>query len=176
VSSVPPEADPVHAGTLAHDLVALLSAQGRTVAVAESLTGGLVLATLVAVPGASAVVRGGVVAYASDVKARLLGVDRGLLDLEGAVHPEVAREMARGAVELIGADFGLATTGVAGPDAQDGRPVGEVHVAVAGPGGHSHVATYRFDPALGREAIRWAAVTEVLAALALVVRGSVEPD
>lgn len=172
----PVAVDPVadardRAEALARDLVARLTAAGLTVACAESLTGGLVVATLVSVPGASVVVRGGVVAYATDLKARLLGVDRGLLEVEGAVHPEVAREMARGVVELVGADYGLATTGVAGPDPQDGRPVGEVHVAVAATGGRTHVASPRLDPALGRDGIRWAAVDEALAALALVVRG-----
>ena len=156
---------------LAREIVALLTDAGRTVAVAESLTGGLVVATLVSVPGASAVVRGGVVAYATDVKARLLGVDRGLLDLEGAVHPEVAREMALGVVSLVGADYGVATTGVAGPDPADGRPVGEVHVAVAAAGGRAHVTSLALDAGLGREGIRWAAAAEALGSLLVVVRG-----
>lgn len=159
------------AEALARELVGLLTEQGRTVAVAESLTGGLVVAALVSVPGASAVVRGGVVAYATDVKTRVLGVDPELLALEGAVHPEVAREMARGVVELVGADLGVATTGVAGPDPQDGRPVGEVHVAVARAGGGEHVTGHAFDPALGREGIRWASVGAALTALAHVARG-----
>lgn len=152
-------------GGLARVVVARLTAAGQTVAVAESLTGGLVLATLVSVPGASAVVRGGVVAYMTDVKTSVLGVDHGLLALEGAVHPEVAREMARGVVALVGADYGVATTGVAGPDPQDGRPVGEVHVAVCGPGGRTHTQSARFDAALGRDGIRWSAVHEALSAL-----------
>lgn len=158
------------ARALAVELVARLTDAGRTVAVAESLTGGLVLATLVSVPGASAVVRGGVVAYMTDVKTSVLGVDHELLDLEGAVHPEVARQMARGVVSLVGADYGLATTGVAGPDAQDGRPVGEVHVAVVGPGGRTHTQSPRFDAALGRDGIRWAAVHEALSALEVLSR------
>lgn len=158
------------ARALAVELVARLTDAGRTVAVAESLTGGLVVATLVSVPGASAVVRGGVVAYMTDVKTSVLGVDHELLDLEGAVHPEVARQMACGAVALVGADYGVATTGVAGPDPQDGRPVGEVHVAVVGSSGRTHTQSPRFDPDLGREGIRWAAVHEALAALELVTR------
>jgi nicotinamide-nucleotide amidase len=156
---------------VSREVVALLTAADRTVAVAESLTGGLVMASLVSVPGASAVVRGGVVAYATDLKASLLGVDRALLSLEGAVHPEVAREMALGIVSLVGADYGLATTGVAGPDPQDGRPVGEVHVGVAAAGGRTHVATVELDPALGREGIRWGAAVAALEALGLVARG-----
>ncbi len=150
---------------LAAQLVPALTDAGRTVAVAESLTGGLVVATLVSVPGASAVVRGGVVAYMTDVKTAVLGVDHELLALEGAVHPEVARQMARGVVSLVGADYGVATTGVAGPDPQDGRPVGEVHVAVHGPGGRTHVQSPTFDAGLGRAGIRWAAVHEALSAL-----------
>ena len=158
------------ARSLAAELVARLTDAGRTVAVAESLTGGLVLATLVSVPGASAVVRGGVVAYMTDVKTSVLGVDHDLLDLEGAVHPEVARQMARGVVALVGADYGVATTGVAGPDPQDGRPVGEVHVAVVGPSGRTHTQSPAFDAGLGRDGIRWAAVHEALQALSHVAR------
>ena len=104
-----------------------------SVAVAESLTGGLVMTALTSVPGASAVVRGGVVAYATAVKRDVLGVDAKLLDGRGAVDADVAREMARGVRELIGADFGVATTGVAGPDGQDGKAPGVVFVAVDTP-------------------------------------------
>jgi nicotinamide-nucleotide amidase len=104
-----------------------------TVAVAESLTGGRVAAALTAVPGASSVLRGSVTAYATDLKARLLGVDAALLDRVGAVDGEVARQMALGVRRVCGADVGIATTGVAGPSEQDGKPVGTVFVAVGGP-------------------------------------------
>ncbi|MFF7681320.1 CinA family protein [Microbacterium sp. NPDC007973] len=115
-----------------------LAELGWTIAVAESLTGGLVVASLVDVPGASRVVRGGVVAYATDLKHSVLGVDQALLDAHGAVHPRVARQMARGVRDVLGADgvsadVGVATTGVAGPDEQDGQPVGTVHIAVSTP-------------------------------------------
>ena len=113
---------------------ALLLSRGATVAAAESLTGGLLGAALSEQPGASATFRGSVVAYATDLKAGLLGVDAGLLGREGAVHPDVALQMARGVRRALGATWGVATTGVAGPDRQDGRPVGTVHVAVCGPG------------------------------------------
>lgn len=113
------------------DVVAACRAAGLTVAVAESLTAGLVAARLADVPGASDVLRGGVVAYASDLKASLLGVDAGLLRRVGAVDPQVATQMARGVRERLGADIGVATTGVAGPDPADGRPPGTVYVAVA---------------------------------------------
>jgi len=118
------------------DLIARLTAARLSVAVAESLTGGLVMTALTSVPGASAVVRGGVVAYATEVKREVLGVDGDLLDSKGAVDAEVALQMARGVREHIGADFGLATTGVAGPDEQDGKAPGVVFVAVDTPFDH----------------------------------------
>jgi nicotinamide-nucleotide amidase len=112
-------------------LLGLLVERGLHVATAESLTGGLVCGALTDVPGASAVVRGAVVAYATDVKAAVLGVDAALLASGGAVQAEVARQMAEGACRVLGADVGIATTGVAGPDPQDGQPVGTAFVAVA---------------------------------------------
>ena len=118
----------------AADVVARLTAAGQTVAVAESLTGGLVAAALTDVVGASLVVRGGVLAYATDLKAQVLGVDEVLLAQVGAVDADVAEQMAGGVRSLMGATFGLATTGVAGPDPLDGKPVGTVYVAVVGPG------------------------------------------
>jgi nicotinamide-nucleotide amidase len=146
----------------AADLVSVLTGRGQTVACAESLTGGLVCAALTDVPGASAVVRGAVVSYATDVKAAVLGVDAELLARTGAVDAEVARQMAQGVCRVLGSDWGVATTGVAGPDPQDGAAVGTVFVAVAGPGG-SRVAEGQFDG--DRAAIRAAAVTAALALL-----------
>ena len=119
--------------SLAPDLLAALVARGWSLAVAESLTGGLVVAAVVDVPGASQVLRGGVVAYATDLKGTLLGVDPALLAARGAVDPDVARAMAVGVRARLGADVGIATTGVAGPDPQDGHPPGTVHVAVSTP-------------------------------------------
>src|SRR6266487_1461098 len=116
---------------LAQQVLDLLVARRQTVAVAESLTGGLVCAALTDIPGASAVVRGGVVAYATDLKGALLGVPDFLLHQFGPVHPEVAVAMADGARLRLGAGFSVAATGVAGPEPQDGQPVGTVHVAVA---------------------------------------------
>jgi nicotinamide-nucleotide amidase len=120
----------------AAELVALLTARGLTIAVAESLTGGLLVAELVRVPGASAVVVGGVVAYDTAIKHSLLGVDADLLARQGAVDPEVARQMAVGvrsalAVDGRAADIGISTTGVAGPDPQDGKAVGTVYLGFA---------------------------------------------
>ncbi|MFD9904940.1 CinA family protein [Streptomyces sp. NPDC059063] len=107
--------------------------RGETLAVAESLTGGLVAAEVTAVPGASRAFRGAVTAYATELKRDVLGVDGALLAARGAVDAEVALQMAAGARRLLGADWGVATTGVAGPEPQDGQPVGTVFVAVAGP-------------------------------------------
>ncbi len=119
----------------ATEVVRLLTVNGGTLAVAESLTGGLVAADLTAVPGASKVFRGSVTAYATELKHRLLGVDATLLAERGAVDPQVAAQMAAGVRRALGADWGIATTGVAGPDPQDGQDVGTVFVAVAGPPG-----------------------------------------
>ncbi|MFI9066539.1 CinA family protein [Streptomyces sp. NPDC053429] len=120
---------------LAGNVLALLAHSDQTLAVAESLTGGLVAAELTAVPGASKSFRGSVTAYATELKHRLLGVDAELLAAEGAVNAQVAAEMAAGVRRALGASWGIATTGVAGPDPQDGQPVGTVFVAVAGPEG-----------------------------------------
>lgn len=109
----------------------------ETVATAESLTGGLVCATLVDAPGASEVVRGAVVAYAADVKAQVLGVDDQQIASRGTIDAEVARQMAEGIRLRLGATWGLATTGNAGPESSEGKPVGAVFIAVAGPGASS---------------------------------------
>ena len=122
-------------GVSALDVIDALRGTGQTVATAESLTGGLLCATLVDVPGASDVLRGGVVAYLAETKSDVLGVDRSLIERVGTVHPEVAAAMAEGAVRVMGSTWGVATTGVAGPEPSEGKPVGTVHVAVAGPGG-----------------------------------------
>ncbi|MEX5708375.1 damage-inducible protein CinA [Parafrankia soli] len=113
----------------------LLRAEGATLAVAESLTGGLLAGRLTDVPGASSVFRGGVVSYATEVKGSVLNVDRDVLATEGAVSSATAEAMAAGARDLLGATYGLATTGVAGPEEQEGKPVGTLHVGLAGPDG-----------------------------------------
>lgn len=118
----------------------ILARQGKTLATAESLTGGLLAEMITAVPGASRVFRGGVIAYATELKATLAGVAPSTLDDHGAVAAETAAEMACGVAAKLGADWGLATTGVAGPDRQEGHPVGTVFVAAAGPAG-TEVAT-----------------------------------
>jgi nicotinamide-nucleotide amidase len=149
-------------GELARTAIELLIARDETVATAESLTGGLVAAALTSVPGSSAAVRGGVVAYATDLKAALLGVPPDLLERHGAVHGAVAEAMAEGARDRLGASTGVATTGVAGPDPAEGKPVGTVFVAVAGPGG---LASRQLALTRDREEIRSATVESVLGLL-----------
>lgn len=150
----------------AQEVVAAYIARGLTAATAESLTAGLVAATLADVPGASGMLRGGVVSYASEVKAGLLGVSRELLSRAGSVDPDVAAQMAQGARTACGADFGVSTTGAAGPEPHDGKPVGTVFVAVAGPDGTSvrecHFSGTREDI---RAAARDAALEALLGAL-----------
>ena len=116
---------------LAAQVLARLEARGQTVAAAESLTGGLIAAALTDIPGASVSFRGGVVAYATELKAALLGVDRGMLARHGAVYAPVAAAMAAGVRARLGATYGVATTGVAGPEPADGQPVGTAHIAVS---------------------------------------------
>ncbi|GAA2733702.1 CinA family nicotinamide mononucleotide deamidase-related protein [Actinocorallia aurantiaca] len=121
--------------TLASVVHELMAARGREVAVAESLTGGLLGAELTDVAGSSETFAGGVTAYETRLKHELLGVSAELLEARGAVDPEVAVQMAEGVRERLGAFYGLAVTGVAGPGAQDGKPVGTVHIGVSSPKG-----------------------------------------
>ena len=149
------------------DVVAALIERGLTIAVAESLTGGQLIAALIDVPGASAAVVGGVVAYDTFLKSSVLGVSPSLLAARGAVDPEVARQMATGvrtalAVEGRPADVGVATTGVAGPEAQDGQPVGTVFLGIAI---GDRVESVALSLSGTRADIRSATVTGALAAL-----------
>jgi PncC family amidohydrolase len=116
---------------LATEILRLLAENGETVAAAESLTGGLVAAALTDVPGSSKAFRGGVVAYATELKAELLGVDSDMLEDHGPVYAPVAAAMADGVRKLLGATVGVATAGVAGPDPADGFAPGTVHIAVS---------------------------------------------
>ena len=118
---------------LAAELTQALEARGESVSTAESLTGGLLCAYLTAAPGASATVRGGVVAYMTDVKHSVIGVDAGLLREYGAVAAPTAIALARNARRMFASTWAMATTGVAGPTEQEGKPVGTVFVAAAGP-------------------------------------------
>jgi nicotinamide-nucleotide amidase len=148
-------------------VVAELTRRGLTVSVAESLTGGLLVAELIGTPGASATVLGGVVAYNTALKHSVLGVDAGLLAERGAVDAEVARQMADGvrsalAVDGRPADIGISTTGVAGPDPQDGQPVGTVFLGFAF---GNDVRSVELALSGDRDGIRSAVVSESLTRL-----------
>jgi len=146
------------------EVVQRLTSRGLTIAVAESLTGGLLVAELIRTPGASAVVNGGVVAYNTALKHSVLGVDAGLLAERGAVDPEVAEQMASGvrsalAVDGRAADIGISTTGVAGPEPQDGNPVGTVYLGFAT---ETEVVSVALRLSGSRDGIRKAVVSESL--------------
>lgn len=160
----------------AADVVRLARERGATIAVAESLTGGALASALVDVPGASAVLRLGVVAYDTAMKASVLGVEARLLAERGPVDPEVAQRMAEGARVLADVDgpatIGVATTGVAGPTPQGGHPVGEVHVGIATAEGTRSV---RLDLAGDRAVIRRATVDAALRELLATLAGRPNP-
>ncbi|WP_200175077.1 CinA family protein [Tomitella cavernea] len=157
-----PAADPLVPGTVAPELVRALTGRGETVATAESLTAGLAAATIAGVPGASLVLRGGLIVYATELKARLAAVPRSMLDEHGPVSPEAGRALAVGARKRCGADWGIGLTGVAGPAEQDGHPAGTVFLGLAG-GHSSKVVRLRLHGT--RWQIRRAAVAAALAAL-----------
>lgn len=140
-------------------VVARLKALGATVAVAESLTAGLVGGALTEVPGSSAVFRGGLQVYATDLKQALAGVPARVLAEHGAVSEQTARALAEGVRERLSATYGLALTGVAGPDPQEGHPPGTLHLAVAGPAG---VRTRSVRLPGDRQRVRLLAVTAAL--------------
>ena len=147
----------------------MLTVRRETVGAAESLTGGLVSAALTDAPGASQVFRGGLVVYATDLKQSLAGVSPDVLQAHGAVSAITAEELARGAQGRTGATYGVATTGVAGPQEQEGQPVGTVHVAVAGPRG---VVSRSLRFAGGRAEVRGRAVAAALELLCTVLTDS----
>ena len=133
----------VNVGSLEEVCLALLKEKGLTLGTAESCTGGLVAKYMTDLPGSSAVFRGGVVSYTDEVKAGVLGVSRELLDRYGAVSPQVAEAMARGAKAALGSDIAVSVTGIAGPDTDDrGTPVGLVYLGLAY-GEQCHVREFR---------------------------------
>ncbi len=135
----------------ARRIISTCSQLGISLASAESLTGGRFVASLVDVPGASAVVRGGLVTYATDLKASLAGVNADHLEETGPIDPVVAAQMAVGTAVQCVADIGISCTGVAGPDPQDDKPVGLVYTAIAF-GGKAKVFEHEFTG--DRDAIR----------------------
>ena len=150
-------------------LGAALSASGRTLAVAESCTGGLLGGAITSIPGSSLYFSGGVLAYGNSAKISLLGVPPGLIAARGAVSREVALAMGEGVLSLFRADLAIAVTGVAGPGGGSrGKPAGTVWVAVVAPGGVRYAHRFRFPG--GREAVRREAVRASLGAAIRVLR------
>ncbi|MEY4137630.1 MAG: hypothetical protein RL205_1758 [Actinomycetota bacterium] len=150
----------------AASLVESCARRGLTIATAESLTAGLVSAAIADIPGCSAVFRGGVVAYATDIKASVLGLES--RDLEHVVSEQVAAELARHACRVLDADLGISTTGVAGPDPLDGQPPGRVWIAVHERASGRTIAR-RLDLAGDRASVRAAAAAAALALAADLV-------
>ncbi len=156
----------------AAEILKQLESRGFKLAIAESLTGGLLSAEFVSVAGASKVLLGSIVAYHTTLKHELLGVSRALLENQGPVDPEVAAQMASGVRTKLANKtntdenlvIGIATTGVAGPDPQDGVAVGTVYVALSGPGAIGD-SVYAYELSGGRDAIRAEAVAQALEAL-----------
>lgn len=157
---------------LAHRVVETLTERGLTLATAESLTGGLIGATITEVPGASAVYPGGVVAYHASLKGQLLGVPDELIRRHTVVSEPVARAMGIGVSRRTGADWCVAVTGVAGPAGQDGHAPGEVWIAVIGPA-IGHLSPFelveRYDFSGDRATIRQQTVDAALSMLLRVL-------
>src|SRR3954447_25362060 len=154
------------------EALSLLGSAGATLATAESLTGGRLAAAVTAVPGASASYLGGVVAHAPEPNEALLGVPPELAEQYGVVSGECPRAMAPGCREATGASYGVATTGVAGPDQQEGKPVGTVFVGLSGPEGETVLAMELLGD---RPRIQERACREALSALCGIVRGEQPP-
>ena len=155
-------------------LIATCAQAGLSVAGAESLTGGRFVATLVDVPGASAVVRGGLITYATDLKSQLAGVDADHLEETGPVDEVVAAQMAAGAARECVADIGVACTGVAGPEPQDDQPVGLVYTAIAF-AGKAQVSEHHFTG--DRDRVRSLTVAAMMSELdGFVTRLAFGPD
>ena len=152
-------------------LVHVLADAGLTVATCESLTGGLVGATITSVPGSSAIFRGGLITYASDLKAALAGVDAQWIAEHGVVNDTTARQMATGCAHTCQADLGLACTGVAGPDRQDGQRPGTVHIAVAH---DAQVFTRQLSLSGERKAVRLGTVSALLEFTCHVIREKIK--
>lgn len=150
----------------------LLRSAGATVATAESLTGGRLAVALTETPGASETFLGGVVTYATELKASVLDVDEGIIEEHGVVSPECAKAMASGVRALTGATFGVSTTGVAGPTDQEGKPPGTVFVGISGPGLLEAVA---LELSGDRARIQEQSCREALEALAAVLQREETP-
>ena len=162
---MPTSADPNRKNKIEAVVVGLLAQRGKTLALAESCTGGFIANQITNVPGASKIFPGGIVAYSNEAKRKFLGVRARTLAQHGAVSEAVAREMAGGARKKFGADFAIAVTGIAGPGGgTKSKPVGTVFIALAGDG--ETVVERKLNP-LGREKFKRAAANQALKMLQL---------
>lgn len=159
--------------TTPDDLVSTLADAGLTLSTAESLTGGRLAAAITAVPGSSQAYGGGVVTYATEIKIAVLGVPAELVAQHGVVSAQCARAMAERVRRVVPADIGLSTTGVAGPERQEGKPVGTVFVGVAGPRGSDVV---ELSLSGEREEIQRQVVEAAIAAAVSEVSGRVSRE
>jgi nicotinamide-nucleotide amidase len=149
--------------TLASVVGKLLNGRGQTLAVAESCTGGGIGQAITTVPGSSRYFMGGVIAYDNRIKQTLLNVDPTVLDQHGAVSAEVAEHLAVGVRSLLQTDWGLSVTGIAGPEGgTSSKPVGLVHIGLAGPQGQPLSVQYQISPQRGREWVRQITVSNAL--------------
>lgn len=164
---IPPNTETTY--HIAQDVIQLLKRSRCTLAISESLTGGGLMAAITSVEGCSSVFRGGFVSYATPLKQHLLDVDARLIAEHGVIHPEVAAQMAAGARKattrggMEPTSWGVGTTGVAGPDPQDGKPVGMVYIGIASARGSKGFGPFYFPGT--RERVREATVTEALSLL-----------
>ena len=153
--------------TIAAEIVEILTSRGETLSIAESLTGGALSSAIVDIPGASHVLRGAVVAYATEIKIRELAVLGALIDSDGVVSESVAFAMAEGVRSRMGTTWAISTTGVAGPGAHDGTPAGTVWIAIIGPKVRE---TVKLALEGDRYAVRRGAVESALGVFARILR------
>ncbi|GAB5495240.1 MAG: competence/damage-inducible protein A [Phycisphaerales bacterium] len=154
-------------------VLGILKERGQTLATVESCTGGMIGQVLTGVPGSSVSYVGGFVTYSNEMKMKLVGVDRSVLDSVGAVSEECCRQLVRGGREHSGADYAVAVTGIAGPDGgSDEKPVGTVWIGVEGPGGYEDIRQFRLGR--DREQIRRRTVTNALAMVWMAMTGKGE--
>ena len=153
--------------TIAAEIVEILTSRGETLSIAESLTGGALSSAIVDIPGASHVLRGAVVAYATEIKIRELAVPGALIDSDGVVSESVAFAMAEGVRSRMGTTWAISTTGVAGPGAHDGTPAGTVWIAIIGPEVRESV---KLALEGDRYAVRRGAVESALGVFARILR------
>lgn len=153
----------------ASEILANLRSAHQTLATAESLTGGLLSGALTDIPGSSDVFLGGIIAYSPAMKSALLHVDPNLIDAHGVVSAEVAIAMASGAIGVLGSDWAISTTGVAGPGPSDGVAAGTVWIALVGPGVAPKAETFHLEG--NRQEVRVRTIARAFDSFTRILRG-----